>query len=199
MSKQALLVFAKNPEAGKVKTRLAATMGNEAALAVYNQILTYTVSVTQYLPVDKFVYYSNYIGQEDIWNSEHYYKEIQQGADLGERMKNAFASTFIKGYDKVVIIGTDCPGISEDIIRDAFGHLQRCDVAIGPAKDGGYYLLGMRQLHSKLFENIQWSTNTVLNDTIKKCNELHLTYHLSPVLIDIDEEKDLEECKIQKQ
>jgi len=196
MSKKALLIFTKNPEAGKVKTRLAATIGNEAALAVYQQLLLHTVSVTAYLPVDKFVYYSNYIEQEDVWHSEHYYKQVQQGVDLGERMKNAFAAAFQNGYGKVLIIGTDCPYLNAEIIMKAFIYLQSHDAVIGPAEDGGYYLLGMKQLYPDLFGNIQWSTHTVLNDTLKLCDNLKLTYQLLPVLNDIDNEKDLRAFKL---
>lgn len=191
MTEQALLIFAKNPEAGKVKTRLAATMGNEAALAIYHQLLLRTASATECLPVDKFVFYSNHIGQEDAWKSKHYFKEVQQGSDLGERMTNAFASIFRKGYDQAVIIGTDCPDLSAGIIMDAFAYLQVHDVVIGPAEDGGYYLLGMKELHQGLFEDVRWSTGTVLHDTISKCAALQLNYHLLAVLRDIDEEKDL--------
>ena len=199
MTKQALLIFTKNPEAGKVKTRLAATMGNDAALAIYHQLLLHTVSVTEYLLVEKFVFYSNFIEQEDVWNSKRYHKEVQQGADLGERMKNAFTSAFRKGYDKIVIIGTDCPDLNAGIIMNAFVYLQSHDVVIGPAEDGGYYLLGMKQLYSDLFENLQWSTIAVFNDTLKICDELELTYQLLPVLNDIDEEKDLQAFKLRRQ
>jgi uncharacterized protein len=199
MTKQALLIFTKNPEAGKVKTRLAATMGNDAALAIYHQLLLHTVSVTEYLLVEKFVFYSNFIEQEDVWNSKRYHKEVQQGADLGERMKNAFTSAFRKGYDKIVIIGTDCPDLNAGIIMNAFVYLQSHDVVIGPAEDGGYYLLGMKRLYSDLFENLQWSTKAVFNDTLKICDELELTYQLLPVLNDIDEEKDLQAFKLRRQ
>jgi rSAM/selenodomain-associated transferase 1 len=199
MTKQALLIFTKNPEAGKVKTRLAATMGNDAALAIYHQLLLHTVSVTEYLLVEKFVFYSNFIEQEDVWNNKRYHKEVQQGADLGERMKNAFTSAFQKGYDKIVIIGTDCPDLNAGIIMNAFIYLQSHDVVIGPAEDGGYYLLGMKQLYSNLFENLQWSTVVVFNDTLKICDQLRLTYQLLPVLHDIDEEKDLQAFKLRRQ
>jgi len=195
--KDALIIFTKNPEAGKVKTRLAATLGNEAALSVYVQLLSYTVSITNYLPVDKFVFYSNHILQEDIWNNKHFFKQVQAGSDLGERMKNALDVTFQDGYDKIVIIGTDCPDLNAGIIMNAFAYLNSHDVVIGPAEDGGYYLLGMKQLYSELFENIIWSTNTVLNETQMKCTALQLNYYLLPVLKDIDEEKDL--VHLQKQ
>jgi rSAM/selenodomain-associated transferase 1 len=196
MSKQALLIFARNPEAGKVKTRLAATLGNEMALAIYKKLLKRTIAVTQNLPVDKIVYFSNGIEGDDFWDSKHYYKQVQQGNDLGKKMKNAFASTFDNGYDRLVIIGTDCPGLEPAIIMGAFVHLNVYDVVIGPAEDGGYYLLGMKRLYPQLFENISWSTSTVFNDTLKKCDCLGLKYHLLPVLNDVDEEADLKTFKL---
>lgn len=199
MTKQALIIFTKNPEAGKVKTRLAATIGNEAALAIYHQLLLHTVSTTKYLPVEKFVFYFNHIENEDVWNSKYYRKEVQQGNDLGERMKNAFASIFQKDYGKIVIIGTDCPDVNAGIIMNAFDYLKSYDIVVGPAEDGGYYLIGMKELRPNLFENIKWSTDTVLHDTISKCTTLELNYHLLPVLKDIDEEKDLQAFKLQKQ
>lgn len=194
--KEALVIFTKNPEAGKVKTRLAATLGNEAALTIYRHLLSYTISVTAYLPVDKFVFYSNHIEEDDLWDSKYYYKEVQQGFDLGERMKKALNAIFQKAYDKAVIIGTDCPDLNEGIIMNAFAYLSSHDVVIGPAEDGGYYLLGMKQFYPQLFENITWSSSIVLEETVTKCAALQLNYGLLPVLKDIDEEKDLKTFKL---
>lgn len=191
MMKNALIIFTKNPEAGKVKTRLAATIGNDAALAVYVQLLSHTVSITDELPSDKFVFYSSHIMQEDIWDNKHFFKQLQSGHDLGERMKNAFTDIFQQDYNKIVIIGTDCPHLNPEIILNAFAYLDLHDVVIGPAEDGGYYLLGMKQLHPQLFENISWSTDAVLTETQITCDDLQLDYYLLPTLKDIDEEKDL--------
>jgi len=196
MTKDALLIFAKNAEKGKVKTRLASTIGNEAALAVYNQLLSHTVAITGNLPRDKFVFYSSRIECEDVWDDKLYFKQLQKGNDLGERMNNAFAASFKKSYDSVVIIGTDCPELNEAIVMKAFAFLRFNDVIIGPAEDGGYYLLGMKQLHSKLFENIRWSTSTVLADTIEICKSHNLTHTLLPTLHDVDEEKDLSHLNV---
>lgn len=191
MTKEALLIFTKNPVPGKVKTRLAATVGNDVAFSVYQQLVKHTLVITSGLPVDKFVFYSDEVEQEDVWNKKHYLKQLQQGNNLGERMNNAFASTFKKGVNKVVVIGTDCPGLDAGIIMNAFAYLDKYNVVIGPAADGGYYLLGMKQHHPQLFENIAWSTNIVFEETISKCVASHLDYWLLPVLNDIDEEKDL--------
>jgi uncharacterized protein len=191
MSKEALLIFTKNPEAGKVKTRLAATLGDEAALSIYRQLLLHTVSATEYLPVDKFVFYSNHIGQKDYWSDKNYYKLLQEGNDLGERMKNAFVAAFQKGYNKVVIIGTDCPDLNASVIMNAYVYLEDHDIVIGPAIDGGYYLLGMKKLYPRLFEKIDWSTGKVLAQTLKICESSNLSTFLLPELSDIDDENDL--------
>lgn len=191
MSKEALLIFTKNPEAGKVKTRLAATLGDEAALSIYRQLLLHTVSATEYLPVDKFVFYSNHIGQKDYWSDKNYYKLLQEGNDLGERMKNAFVAAFQKGYHKVAIIGTDCPDLNAPVIMNAYVYLEDHDIVIGPAIDGGYYLLGMKKLHPRLFEKIDWSTGKVLAQTLKICESSNLSTFLLPELSDIDDENDL--------
>ena len=191
MMKKSLLIFTKNPEAGKVKTRLAATIGNAKAFSIYKQLVEYTVSITNYLPVDKFIFYSDHLEQEDLWDDKHYFKQVQRGQDLGEKMNNAFAFAFQMEYDKAVIIGTDCPELNAEIMMNAFAYLNSYDVVIGPAEDGGYYLLGMNQLYSQLFKNISWSTQTVFEDTLSICKQNNISYSLLPVLHDVDEEKDL--------
>jgi uncharacterized protein len=190
MMNNALIIFVKNLIDGKVKTRLAATLGNEAAINIYKQLLHHTYSVTKTIGADKIVFYSDFI-EEDIWNNKEFKKEIQQGIDLGKRMENAFINALKNGYEKVIIIGTDCPEINKNILENAFMQLNNFDIVIGPATDGGYYLLGMKKLHSFLFQNITWSTDAVLNETINLLNEHQLTYFLLPELTDVDEEKNL--------
>lgn len=190
MKKNALIIFIKNLIAGHVKTRLAATLGNDAAMDIYKQLLKNIHDKIQSLDVDKIVFYSNFI-DDDIWEKNLFQKEIQKGNDLGERMKNAFESSFIKAYEKIVIIGTDCPGIDENILKHTFAKLDNFEIVIGPATDGGYYLLGMRKENPILFENIEWSTGKVLKQTINLCKKNHLSYFLLPELSDIDEVKDL--------
>ena len=194
---QSLIIFAKNPIPGKVKTRLAATMGDEAAFAVYQQLLDHTVAVTKALPVLKTVFYSDFIETSDIWERRIYQKQLQQGSDLGERMSHAFANSFTNGQNETAIIGTDCFELTEAIITAAFVHLKIHDIVIGPARDGGYYLLAMKQYHPELFENINWSTNQVFDQTAGLCKELNLSVFQLPVLGDIDHESDLERFRDQ--
>ncbi len=191
--KHALLIFAKNMVSGHVKTRIAATMGNEAALAVYQSLLSHTIKVTNYLPFDKTVFYSSSIEANDLWNNEIYKKQIQSGSDLGSRMQNAFEHSFEEGNAAVAIIGTDCFEITSAIIMDAFAWLQTHDVVIGPATDGGYYLIAMKQMHRYLFQDIEWSTSEVLKNTLAICDKLNLSFHLLPPLSDVDTEVDLTE------
>lgn len=120
MIKYALLIFAKNPEEGKVKTRLAKTLGVKEAISIYQELIASTIAVTEELPIEKFVCYSDEISQADSWGNEHYNKVLQKGNDLGARMKNACQLIFQKGFSKCVIIGTDCPELTQDIIMDAF-------------------------------------------------------------------------------
>ncbi len=190
MTENALIIFVKNLIKGRVKTRLANTLGDEVAMDIYQQLLKNVHDKIQSLEIDKIVFYSEFI-EDDIWQNDLFQKEIQEGNDLGERMKNAFKSSFTAGYKNVVIIGTDCPGIYEDILEDGFLKLNKSDIVIGPATDGGYYLLGMKKVHSFLFQNIEWSTDSVFQQTIELCNRNHLSYFLLPGLSDIDEEKDL--------
>ncbi|MDG2052578.1 MAG: TIGR04282 family arsenosugar biosynthesis glycosyltransferase [Flavobacteriaceae bacterium] len=165
-SKNALIIFTRNPELGKVKTRLAATIGDFAALDIYKFLIDHTVKITSPINADKFIFYSEDIQQNDAWNPNLFIKELQNGKDLGERMKNAFDLLFKKGYQKIVIVGSDIYELDSQDIEDSFITLKTSSYVIGPAKDGGYYLLGMRQLNKNIFENKNWGTDTVFNDTI---------------------------------
>lgn len=118
-------------------------------------------------------------------------KAVHRGTDIGERMSNAFRDRLEFGTRKVVIIGTDCYDLTAAIIEAAFTELSNCDIVIGPVLDGGYYLLGMNNHHPQLFNDIIWSTDTVLRDTLTRCANLGLRYFLMPVLSDINDEKDL--------
>jgi len=161
------------------------------ALALY--LLQHTASIVNNLPVDKIVFYSNSIEEQDIWNNEVFKKQLQSGDDLGERMQNAFNYAFEQGYKEIAIIGTDCQELTSEIIMNAFAALQNNDIVAGPAKDGGYYLLAMKQMRQKLFQNIEWSTDEVLEKTLAICTQLNLSVYLLPELSDIDNEYDLKE------
>lgn len=190
MKDRALIIFYRNPELGKVKTRLAATLGDKRALDIYLKLSSHTLKIAEKVNAKKIVYYSQSVEQNGLW-SENFLKEIQQGNDLGERMMHAFRKCFEVGYKGVCIIGTDCFELDENVIAQAFNALKENDAVIGPAKDGGYYLLGMNQFLPELFQNKAWSTSSVARDTLKDFRRLKLEYYTLPVLNDVDQEEDL--------
>jgi uncharacterized protein len=181
----------KNPILGKVKTRLAETIGDTKALEIYNDLLLITKDLMHDLEVTKYVYYSDFIEENDLWNPTIFTKRIQTGQDLGQRMYQATKEVMeIDGYQNVVIVGTDCPFLTKNLIMEAFEQLRYNSFVLGPAYDGGYYLLGMRQLRIEIFEKIIWGGSRVLTDTIHRINKMVKTfYQLSP-LMDIDTEQD---------
>jgi len=194
MTKNLLMIFTRNPELGKVKTRLAKTIGDQKALEVYKLLLNKTKEVTQNLASDKAVYYSVKIRENDIWNTDIYQKHLQSGVDLGERMKNAFQKAFESGYEKVAIIGSDLYDLTPSHIQTAFEKLDTNDVVIGPAEDGGYYLLATKKVYPKIFKNKNWGTSSVRKDTL---NDLkNGSIHLLEKLNDIDVYEDLKKTDI---
>lgn len=189
--KNLLIIFYRNPELGKVKSRLAVTIGEERALAIYLLMAAHARTTALTIPVDKVVYYSRFIDTEDNWSNSDFQKRLQHGEDLGEKMKHAFEESFLVGYESVCIIGTDCLELTKDILKEAFESLKHQDAVIGPAADGGYYLLGMNRMIPELFGNKKWSTSTVCENTIEDLKLLQRNHHLLPVLHDVDSESDL--------
>ncbi len=192
-SKNALIVFVKDPDRDQVKTRLAKGIGTAKAKRIYKKLLQITKEVSLKVKSDVFIYYHSEINENDIWDSERFNKRNQRGKDLGERMKNAFLDLFNKGYENIQIIGSDCPKIGVKTIMDGFELLSLDDreIVIGPTYDGGYYLLGMNAKMNFLFEGIQWSTNSVCANTISKIEEHKKFFYLLPPLGDVDHKEDL--------
>lgn len=189
--KELLIIFYRNPELGKVKTRLAKTIGDKKALAIYLMLANYTRVITQDIQVDKVVYYSHFIDTEDAWLDQLYKKKLQSGEDLGKKMLHAFEEGFQNGYQRICIIGTDCFELNSSIVSKAFAQLKKEDAVLGPAKDGGYYLLGMNQLLKEVFQNKLWSTASVASSTLQDFKNKNISCALLPELTDVDEEKDL--------
>ncbi|MBN2868944.1 MAG: TIGR04282 family arsenosugar biosynthesis glycosyltransferase [Flavobacteriaceae bacterium] len=188
--KNLIITFTRNPELGKVKTRLAKTIGNPSALAIYKKLLEHTESVLKPLTCDKAVYYSVKIRENDIWDSTIYQKHQQNGEDLGERMANAFKNGFKSDYHKIVIVGSDLYDLKTEHINQAFEALKNNDIVLGPAEDGGYYLLGMKQFYPKLFQNKNWGTSSVLKETLDNLEQENV--FLLDTLNDIDVYDDIE-------
>ena len=177
-----LLIFARVPALGRVKSRLAAGVGQPAALAIYPELLaiTRTAAVAAEVPTTD---------EAQEWAGMT--TRCQPAGDLGERMTAAFAAAFAAGASRVAIIGTDCPGLRAEHLTQAFALLAEHDVVLGPATDGGYYLLGLRQPQPELFQNKEWSTETVLADTVADAHRLGRRVALLPELRDVDTAADL--------
>ena len=191
---QALLLFIKNPILGQVKTRLAKTIGDDSALSVYQNLLQICYQNTRFLTqADKYLYYSHFVEEKDIWTAGDYYKTMQSEGSLGDRMKIAFQQAQ-KTYESALIIGSDCPAISTTLLQEALDALHSFDLVIGPANDGGYYLLGMRSesAYLKLFDEVDWSTDRVLAQTLSKASKLGMTILLLEELVDVDDAADLQ-------
>lgn len=192
MDKAAIIIFVRHPELGKVKTRLAKSIGDEKALQVYRRLLQHTFEITNKVACDKYVHYTGDIVADDLWSAPGYRKRAQQGEGLGERMSAAFDTLLAEGYEKLLIIGSDCYQLNTLIINQAIASLDQYDTALGPTFDGGYYLLGMKQMIPELFAGKAWSTDTVAQDTMRDMKILDLSCYLLPKLHDVDEAEDLE-------
>ena len=174
MNKRQLLVFTKNPQLGKVKTRLAKSIGEEKALFIFQKLIEKTAQTIGSISVHKSLYYSEFIENGDLWDTQVSEKKIQNGNTLGERMSNAFQDGFEKGFEQIVIIGTDLWDLESSDIDQAFKVLETNTAVIGPATDGGYYLLGLSQWMPEVFKNKIWGTASILNDTMDDFKERKL-------------------------
>ena len=189
MAKKLLIIFVKNIKLGKVKTRLARTVGNEAAFNVYKALVEITEEATSAIQVDKRIYFSDTIIDEK-WSDD--FKTIQKGNDLGDRMSNAFKDGFNDGYTEIILIGSDLPNITKTIINKGFMSLEQNEIDFGPAEDGGYYLVGMSIFQKFIFEDKAWSTSTLLENTLKEIHQKNIDVTLLETLNDIDTFEDLE-------
>ena len=192
----ALIVFAKMPLPGAVKTRLGKTLGMEKAATLYKEFADHAFELARACAEDGIGVYVFYAPGTDaaemarwVALSSCMYAE-QEGESLGERMQSAFQYTFHRGARRTVIIGTDVPELEMPVLRNALGLLVDHQVVIGPSTDGGYYLLGMQTPLKELFEGIVWSSNDVLQGTVERLKSLRLHYTLLSELADIDTESD---------
>ena len=196
--KKKLLIFVKNPEAGKVKTRIAKTMGAEAALQAYHELLAHTENICTKTKSDRIVYYGAHVDENDIWHETYYGKKCQSGSDLGSRMSAAFKEE-LQDDNNVILIGSDCGQLSTKILELAFKKLEKHDVVLGPTFDGGYYMIGMRTFIPELFQDIAWSTEKVYPATLIKVLLAGKSFCELPMLQDIDFEEDYLNWKKTKQ
>jgi uncharacterized protein len=188
--KQCLIIFVRYPELGQVKTRIGNQIGNGKTLAIYNELLSHTFGIVAHLQCKKYIFA---IGPPDIpLNLDFEHQVMQQkGNDIGERMQNSFNQMFREGFSKIVLIGSDIYELTTAIITDAFHKLDEVECTIGPANDGGYYLLGLAREIPSIFDDIMWSSEHTLDQTIRQINLKGLTYQLLPKLNDVDTLEDI--------
>ena len=195
MDDRCLLFFIKDPEKGKVKTRLASAVGGEMAARLYKRFLLEMLST---LNKGTFLFYLCFYPADALeglrnWFGKDYLYIPQRGEDLGERMKNGFMEAFDMTFERVVLIGSDIPDLPLEFIEEAFGSLNENDAVIGPSLDGGYYLIGFKdkKFSPRAFKRIPWSTDRVFEETMKILKREGLTVHTLQPRRDIDTIEDL--------
>jgi len=194
-----LLFFVKYPEKGKVKSRLAAVIGDDSAAGVYKNLVAQMLSTVKEGSFPLYICFFPKNAQKPIknWLGREYRYIPQNGKDLGERMRNGFIDGFAMGYKRVVLIGSDIPDLPMKSIEEAFKSLKEMDAVIGPAYDGGYYLIGFKDktFSPQVFEGIAWETKNVFDETMKKLKRFRRTVHTLPYQRDIDTVDDLKHLK----
>ena len=187
--KHVIIVFLRVPQLGAVKSRLAAAIGEDQALAIYEYMLNRTMqTIDAVSTVDKALFYYPDVPHERF-KVQHASYHLQTGKDLGEKMNRAF-TTVLQNHESAIIVGTDCPDLTTEIINEAFAKLSQNDLVLGPAADGGYYLMGLKRPTPFLFDNIDWGTDKVLEQTQVCAENGGLTLATVDTLSDIDYEED---------
>lgn len=193
--RDAVIVFVRAPEAGRVKTRLAAEIGEPAALRVYRRLAEHAVAearrVAPHAAVRIHFTPAESGGAVRGWLGEAAAYLPQSAGGLGERMRAAFGDAFAAGFTRVVIIGSDLPELSADLLRRAFRELGSAPAVIGPARDGGYYLLGLREMIESVFDELPWSTDAVFPATLARLRDAGASPVILPTLADVDTAADL--------
>lgn len=188
-NRNALIIIAKYPEKGAVKTRIRG-LSDEQRVELYTRLLEDTMVKLSMIPgVDTYIAFAPF-------NTEEYFSRFNVGliplsdGDLGQRMYQAFHDTFHRGYEKVSLAGADIPDLSDSVIIDSFKHLSDHDLVFGPAGDGGYYLVGMRKLIREVFQDVPWSSDRTLEISIKNAEQSGYSVGLITMLSDIDTYED---------
>ncbi|OZH52067.1 hypothetical protein AFK68_26790 [Hydrocoleum sp. CS-953] len=200
MNNEQLIIFSRYPEPGKTKTRLIPALGEEGAANLQRKMTETTLIKAKKLlnrmslSIEIRFAGGNLQLMKNWLGSDLKYQEQGTG-DLGERITRAFESAFNRGMKSVVIIGIDCPSLTPEIMLQAFGKLTQSDVIIGPATDGGYYLIGIKKIIPELFQGINWGTSVVLSQTVAIARKINLAIDYLPKLSDIDRPEDLEKLQ----
>lgn len=181
-----VLVFLRKPVLGMVKTRLSAETGEEKALEIYLWLMGITHNAIRNLDAVIHLYFDNLEGILPEW-VKMYNSYIQKGNDIGERMAMALKDRFYLEPDSsILLIGSDCPELSRDVLETAFKELKLNDIVAGPASDGGFYLVGMKKWHEGLWKSVSWSTEKVYPTLLNNIKNLNLTFYELPMKSDID-------------
>lgn len=189
---EVLLLFVRYPEAGRVKTRLAKSVGPQEAARIYQKLAETNLKAIHPLTrqgVEIVIFFDPPEREEAVkhWLQGPYQYVSQGEGGLGERITHGFEKSFLRGMKKVVILGSDTLNLRTEILQQAYEALTSSDLVLGPAKDGGYYLIGLRRPEPRLFQDIPWSTSRVLALTRLRAEELGLSYTLLEELEDLDE------------
>jgi len=194
--KDRLIIFARYPEPGKVKTRLIPALGEEGAALLYRDLAERTLQTGLQLAEEREValqvsFCGGDIADMEAWLGSDPEYTCQVEGDLGKRMAKAFQEAFAGKVDRVVMVGTDCPDLSEKVLQQAFNALNTVDMVVGPAEDGGYYLIGLSSEASELFRGVSWGTETVFQQTMAIAEQAGLSCFLLSTLADVDRPEDL--------
>lgn len=191
-----LIMFTRIPEPGKTKTRLHPVLTPSEAARLHRKLTEKTVKVAKRLCKNDVILEVHVTGgtiqSAKEWLGDDLCIKKQHGGNLGQKMSGAFSHAFKSGVGSVVLIGTDCPDLSGEILNEAFESLEENDVVIGPAVDGGYYLIGLRKYFPGIFENIPWGAGDVFKKTMNRIKSSDLKYHTLTELRDIDRPEDLD-------
>lgn len=193
--KRLVLLFVKLPEKGKVKSRIAQRMGEDLVLILYENMVLDTIDMLTRGRFPFRICFTPPDARDRItaWLGQGYHAVPQIGDDLGERMEKAFKQVFSEGVEEALLIGSDIPGLTAGIVDEAFSALRTNEAVIGPAEDGGYYLIGFnnRAFVPDIFHGMAWSTGTVFRETMDKLHDASLTVPTLPALNDMDTVEDL--------
>jgi len=191
-----LILFTRYPEPGRTKTRLIPALGAQGAAALQRRMSeTVVAQMAEFAasyPVSPEIRYADGTPQAmEDWLSNDIPCLDQGEGDLGDRLRRAFSQAFAQGAKRVVVIGADCPNLGPPLFAQAFAALEQKDMVLGPAMDGGYYLVGLNQPAPTLFADIPWGSEEVLTATLEQAQALTLSIHLLEPLADVDRPEDL--------
>lgn len=184
-----LLVFGREPVPGKTKTRLGRTLGMDTACELYCQMLSYVLEMSREVSNERRLYLpAGDVVQGERFALEGWTQHPQVSGDIGARMKGAFEEAFAAGAERAVLVGSDIPSLTADILERAFAALDEAEMVFGPARDGGYYLIGQRAPSRNVYDNITWSTAEVWSQTEAHLQTQGISYAVVDVLDDLDDE-----------